>query len=400
MSTTLQARFQRISMRSRIATGLHWLSVVVVIILGNVAIAFGRPGDVATKWQVNDDNPSASVPTVEERNKDPLEFAYFLQDLLARAQMAYDIENWPDVVKYNEALATAVPDVARPFSTLCVAYAKLGKLDVAAAYCGKAVTLQGSRVYDHLRFLDLTLRKKKLTQEDLDALEASLNHLRGHAAQHPQAPPGERAMGQAPPSPERRPETGDELMQQLRNKIRQEQSTRPAEPGTATPETEPVEEETDRTSGIHLPTEIELRACKLAALIADDKKLAACVQALRSYKTDPRLLLPFSWTRALLHKDHTQAEALLQEARSLGLPKETLLAMENDQNHAFGRFGRRGLWMLGFAAGAAVIAGAVALRKKRLGSRATGSSEPMPKEPISSGAGSSATLPPEATSQG
>lgn len=294
------------------------------------AAAEPRPGDLASKWPVDDENPIAHVPTVEERNGDPLEFGYFLQDLMARAQVSLGAENWPDVVKYGEALAVALPDMARPFSMLCVAYAKIGKIEVAQAYCARATNLPGARVLDHLRFLDVTLRKEKLTQEDLDAAEASLNHLRGHAAQYPQSLPDAATAAASLQVPE----TGDDLMKKLAQQRREKRAASAAASG-APPVPELPTEPAAKEPSMYLPIEIELRECKLAALAGNDQKLTACMTALRGHKLDSRLLLPFTWAQALMHKDKVLSEQLFQEAKGLGLPDEVLASMSRDQDRVF-----------------------------------------------------------------
>jgi hypothetical protein len=302
------------------------------------------------------------VPSAEERNSDPLEFGYFLQDLMLRAQTAYQAENWPATVKYFEAMAIAVPDIARPHSTLCVAHAKLGNFDVARAFCWKATTLQGAKVIDHLRFVDLTLRRQKLDETNVVEIEESLKHLREHAAQHPQALPGDAPIQAAPTSMLNRvPETGNELLQ----KVLEERAARAGAGGA--PAALPTPPAPDPSSkAMHLPTEIELRACKLAALTNNDVKLVACMEALRGYKVDERLLLPFAWARTLLHKDEARASELLEGARSLGLPAEVIGAMESDQARVFGRTRRLVMWLLGGLAVLGLVAFAVH-RKLRSG---------------------------------
>lgn len=316
---------------SRLCATCH-AALLVGALLGTVASASAaepRPGDLASKWPVDDENPMGHVPSVEDRNGDPLEFGYFLQDLMARAQVSQGAENWPDVVKYGEALAVALPDVARPFSMLCVAYAKVGKMEVAHAYCARATNLAGARVIDHLRFLDLTLRKEKLTQEDLDAAEASLNHLRGHAAQFPQS----LADNATAAAPVQVPETGDELMRKLIQQRREKRAAEAAAAASSVPDL--PKEPPSKEPPMFLPVEIELRACKLASLAGNDQKLTACMAALRGYKLDSRLLLPFTWAQALIHKDKVKAEQLMQEAKGLGIPDEVLASMSRDQDRVF-----------------------------------------------------------------
>jgi hypothetical protein len=285
-----------------------------------------------------------------------MEFGYFLQDLMARGQTSFLAENWEATVKYFEALATALPEVARAHSTLCVAYAKLGKIDVAAAYCAKATTLEGAKVIDHLRFIDLTLRKDKLTPSDARQVDDSLNHLRAHAAQFPQARPGDTPK---PASIGTAPETGDQLMAKM---VAERRAARAGGAGAPGNDVAPVDVVAE-AKPMHLPTEIELRACKLATLVGDDARLQTCVAALQGLKVDSRLLLPFIWARALLHHDEPAAQKILQDAKQLGLPDSVIGSMERDQNRAFGRTSRVLLWLLVAAAAAGLAAYALRRRK-------------------------------------
>jgi hypothetical protein len=330
------------------------LCVLTFTSLGSAA----RPGDLAKRWPVNDEDPSGFIPSVEERNKDPMEFGYFLQDLIARATAAYAASNWALAVKYYEAMAKAVPDTASAFSKLCVLYAKLEQQDVAIAYCAKATTLPGSKVFDHLHLVDLTLRKTQLTAGDVTTIEESLQHLRNHAAQHPQQPPGPRVTT----APVDHQTSEAVLLENLRQDVRQKRghqtSNDPSEAKTEDSVEKPL-------PGYYLPTEIELRTCKLAVLTADDGRLTACIAALREHKVNDRLLLPFSWAQALGHQDAQRADQLLKEAAGYGLPQETLDAMQDEQDRAFGSLGR--IWKYiggGVLAALAALGAGLLLRQK------------------------------------
>src|SRR6187402_2203424 len=167
----------------------RWGLGLGLLLTSAVTSATPQPGDIAVKFPINDDDPVASVPSVADRNADPLEFANHLQDLIARADGAYRKKDYPQAAKYFEALAREVPDRASAFSRLCLIYAKLGRTEVAAANCAKATRLDGSKVHDHLRFIGLTLRKAELSEKDLKEVDASLVHLREYSAAHPQTHP-------------------------------------------------------------------------------------------------------------------------------------------------------------------------------------------------------------------
>src|SRR6476469_1738543 len=59
------------------------------------------PEQFSTLFKIaDDDNPEKSVPTVKDRNTNPLEFGYYLQDLLTRAELETKRNDVPRVIKY------------------------------------------------------------------------------------------------------------------------------------------------------------------------------------------------------------------------------------------------------------------------------------------------------------
>src|SRR4051812_42102541 len=46
------------------------------------------PGQLSTIFKINDADPESKVPTPQQRIGNPVEFGYYLQDLLARAESA------------------------------------------------------------------------------------------------------------------------------------------------------------------------------------------------------------------------------------------------------------------------------------------------------------------------
>jgi tetratricopeptide (TPR) repeat protein len=326
-------------------------------------------GDLATKWKVNESDPKSGIPSQAERNKDPMEFAYFLQDLASRAEGALQKQNWQDAVKYYEALGHAVPDAWVSFNRLCLAYGKLGKFEIAAGNCGKAVSLPMAKVIDHLRFIEYTLRGERFTERDVQNVEESLKHLRAHVALNPQPPPGQKPEGAASPdagvtgagSQPPRERTREELLAAIR--ARQEKAVLE---GLADGKKEPA------APVMHLPTQIEHLTCKLAVRMKDAPRMQGCIDELRRLKVDEKQLLALSWVHALLAKDQDRAEDLLDKAESLGLPETTMASMKVQHAQSFPmRLLPRGWWPLGVAALLA-IAGVIFVRarRKRMGGTA------------------------------
>jgi hypothetical protein len=320
----------------RTASGrLRALSLLAAIVATPTAAFAQEPGDIGTMFQVDDKDPLRNLPTEEERDKHPLEFGYYLQDLIARAEGGFEKKDWKRAAKYYEVLARLVPETALGFSRLCTAYAELGHVEIAAANCGRAIQLQGAVVYDHLRFVRLTLDKKNFTPRDAADAEASLTHLRVNL---PTATPSDQAASTAPPAPsaaapaERSPE---EVKAEFKRRFGVGKTAASA---SAAPPKPPA----PAKPTLILPLEIEVLACRLAVRMTDAKRLATCTDALKRVNAEERLILPFAWSKAIVQRDERSAEALLARAKELKFPEAALRAMSEEQDRSFTPPGWRG----------------------------------------------------------
>jgi hypothetical protein len=132
-----------------------------------------------SKWKIDRDNPEAHIPSEAERNADPLQFGYWLQDLIwlgAHASMAGDHAR---ALKYYTALATAVPDRSAGYTKACDEYEALGQRDNAINACGQGLLRDGVRVADYDHFVRLVLSKPgPLSKKETEALSNVLAHMR------------------------------------------------------------------------------------------------------------------------------------------------------------------------------------------------------------------------------
>jgi hypothetical protein len=296
-----------------------------------------QPGDLETNFDIDDANPAKSIPTQPQRDANPLEFGYYVQNMVVRAESAFEKRDWGNAVKYYEALARIVPDRAVSFSRLCTAYAGLGKVDIAAANCGKALQLGGALVYDHLQFINISLSKKALSAQDIGDIQASLDHLREHVAKL--APPQTAgasasatagASTSATPTPRVPPSDGERSANDVKAEFLARMKGAPPAPSastTAGPETvKPT---------LSLPVAIQVLDCKFAVRLRDPERLGSCVRALHDMKVDDRLVVPFEWSRALIAKNATGAAAALTHARTLAIPAPAIEAMLKEQDSVF-----------------------------------------------------------------
>lgn len=128
---------------------------------------------------INFDDPESQIPTIKERNLDPLEFGYFLQDLSAEALKAERKKDYRYAVKFWRASAKAVPDEAIGFSRVCRAYQMLEERENALPYCARALILHGATSEDYLRFSELMVASPgALTAEEIKDMDDAIAHLR------------------------------------------------------------------------------------------------------------------------------------------------------------------------------------------------------------------------------
>ncbi len=136
------------------------------------------PWQLSKQFPIDEENPEARMPTKRQRDRNPMEFGYFLQDLLEGAELARKNGDYGAVVRYDRALVKAVPERAKSWSKLCEAYAIVNDHDRAAKACGTALALPGVELQDYMRFVHETLLLPgKPTPETAGKLKDVLDHL-------------------------------------------------------------------------------------------------------------------------------------------------------------------------------------------------------------------------------
>lgn len=129
-------------------------------------------------FRVNDADPESSIPPPELQNASPMEFGYFLQDLLDRASAADKRQDLPAAIRYYRAIVKAVPDRAVGYARLCRLLEATGEREQALTACRTALGLPGAVVDDHVRFVHLILAAPgDLPAKDVDDVKAVVAHL-------------------------------------------------------------------------------------------------------------------------------------------------------------------------------------------------------------------------------
>ncbi len=141
------------------------------------------PSGWLSKWPVNDDDPASSIPSDKDKNADPLQFGYWIQDLVTKAEHASRRGDHAAAARFWAALGVAVPDRAVSFTKACDEYEALGDDDRAIDACGQALLRDGLTVKDYSRFVHLVLAKPgPLNPKETVALGQVLDHMKADQA--------------------------------------------------------------------------------------------------------------------------------------------------------------------------------------------------------------------------
>jgi hypothetical protein len=131
-----------------------------------------------SKWTIDRDHPEANIPSEKDRNGDPLQFGYWLQDLIWKAEHAAKVGDHAQAAKFYAALAVAIPDRSSGFTLACQEYEAMGEIDRAINACGQGLFRDGVKVKDYTHFVHLVLAKPQLSPQEKEAVGRVLAHMR------------------------------------------------------------------------------------------------------------------------------------------------------------------------------------------------------------------------------
>ncbi|HEY3256609.1 MAG TPA: hypothetical protein VGJ91_21770 [Polyangiaceae bacterium] len=135
-----------------------------------------------SEWPVDDKDPTKSLPTPKQRDRDPMQFGYHMMDLADKADRAKARGDFTAVGKYYEAMAIAVPDRAIGYRKSCEGYEKAGNLDKALQMCRGALGTEGLEIGDYLHFSELLLAKPgPLSPAEIEDLTEISTHLKAES---------------------------------------------------------------------------------------------------------------------------------------------------------------------------------------------------------------------------
>lgn len=173
---------RRVPRRVPAAAVLASFAGVLFLVLPRTASAdpdnASEPGYLS-QWRVDDKAPESNIPTEQERNANPLEFGYWLQDVALKGEMASRHGDHAAAARYYKALTVAVPDRAIGYTKACAEYEAMGDLTDAVAECQAALGAEGLLVKDYVNYVRLVLAKPgPVSQDDLKMLDDVITHMR------------------------------------------------------------------------------------------------------------------------------------------------------------------------------------------------------------------------------
>ena len=140
-------------------------------------------GESLGDMPINKADPEKSIPTPEQANRNPVQFAYWLMDMAGQAEDAEQKKNWRGAIKYYRALAKAVPEKSITYAKICRAYEELGERANGLQACRDALGRQGARADDYSRYVRLLLdHNGVVTANERAEVTQIMKHLRSEAS--------------------------------------------------------------------------------------------------------------------------------------------------------------------------------------------------------------------------
>lgn len=138
-----------------------------------------HPSQRLSSFPLDENDPEKTVPTNEQRDRNPLHFGYWIMDAADIAGAAFKAKDYAKAVKFYRAIAKAVPDRSVAFSKICECYEAMHDREQALKWCSATLLLPGVTLGDYERYAKLALAKRgALTPDDVKDLEEVVTHLR------------------------------------------------------------------------------------------------------------------------------------------------------------------------------------------------------------------------------
>jgi tetratricopeptide (TPR) repeat protein len=130
-------------------------------------------------WKIDDDLPWSNIPGEGLRNRSPLQFGYWLQEIGDRGVKASKQGDHERALKYFKALTMAVPDSAVGYGKMCEECIALDNRDLAILACAGALVRENVVLRDYINYVHAILSKHgPLTAQDKAPLPKVIQHIR------------------------------------------------------------------------------------------------------------------------------------------------------------------------------------------------------------------------------
>ena len=153
------------------------ISLVPSLALGEAG-GVPKPGDMGT-MPINEEDPESSVPSPQQRDRNPIGYAYFVMDISSRAEKATKNGDHKQAALYYRALVKAVPNKSVGYSKLCASYEELQDWPNALANCRTALAYDGVKDADYGKYAHLLMdHTPKLSTSEVQDIDAIVKQLR------------------------------------------------------------------------------------------------------------------------------------------------------------------------------------------------------------------------------
>lgn len=257
-------------MSPRLALGLGLPETLgcALVLMAAAATAQPKAQEAAFKpqeavFRLNMADPESSVPTQEQANKQPLGMGYFLMDLADAADRASKRGDHAAAIKFYRAMAKAVPERGISYSKQCIEYQAMGERYKAIDACWEALAHGGLIFADYQRFVTLVLEGQGKLSQDY------VKRL-------------------------------DQVLAHLREQAKSD-------------------------ADLVLPS--SLLECEVGVRLEDVKRVESCTKQLQKLAPKDPKTLTFRWALAMLHKDRSEAERVIAQAKQAKAPEAVLERM-------------------------------------------------------------------------
>jgi hypothetical protein len=132
-----------------------------------------------SKYPIDPIDPESSVPTPAQRDKDPLEYGYFLMDLGDAAEKAKTEGDHVGAARFYIAMGKAVPDASVSFRKACEEYEAAKDFAKAKQFCADTLMRRDAILADYSHYARVVFAQPgDLPPNDVKDIDHVVDHLK------------------------------------------------------------------------------------------------------------------------------------------------------------------------------------------------------------------------------